>query len=470
MRILVAIANHGTRNLKHLQVLLTEYRRIPFQVDIVVLSDTNKNLGQDVEVRVGLPTGNPWSLPFAHKPLFAERSNDYDLFIYTEDDILITEQNIRAFLQATEVLPEDHIAGFMRYEISPEGKRYYSTIHGHYHWDPNSVMRMGEFIFARFTNDHSGCFIITQRQLGKALASGGFLLGFRRGRYGYPETAATDIYTQCGFKKVICISHLHDFCLPHLPNVYIGKLGVETEIADREIEKLASLNGGGEVLGPLFKTDTGLQDASWNKNYYEFAREDLLALVPPGAKNVLSVGCGWGETESKLSQRGVKVVGIPLDCIVAVTAKAKGIEVVPPDLGLARQCLANRRFDCIIFEDSLHRFKDPVAVLKDYALLLDQSGVVVVSVPNFAHVSVLRKKLSGDLTLCRQNRSEAFVNYGLHFTTFLEVKQWLRQSELTPLDWNSELDHLFKWIARLSFGTTRRLLLENIVVVAKKTA
>ena len=114
MRILVAIASYGTKNLKYLQALLTEYRRMPFEVDVVVLSNEPKELGEDVEVLVGLPTRNPRSLPFGHKALFAERAKDYDLFIYSEDDTLITERNIRAFLDAIGVLPAHEIAGFLR--------------------------------------------------------------------------------------------------------------------------------------------------------------------------------------------------------------------------------------------------------------------------------------------------------------------------------------------------------------------
>jgi 2-polyprenyl-3-methyl-5-hydroxy-6-metoxy-1,4-benzoquinol methylase len=466
-RILVVIANYGTKNLKYLQVLLAEYRRMPFQVDIIILSNEPKQFGPDVEVRVGLPTKNPWSLPFAYKPLLAERSQDYDLFIYTEDDVLITERNIRAFLRATEVLPEDYIAGFIRYEVADAGKRYYSTVHGSYHWEVQSVIRRGEFTFAHFTNDHSGCLMVTKQQLGRALASGGFLRGFRRGRYGYPETAATDLYTQCGFKKVIGISHLEDFCLAHLPNVYVGKLGVGAEVVEGEIVHLMSLNGGGEILGPLFQTETRLPATCWDKQFYEAPRLDVLAEVPGGGRTVLSVGCGWGATEQKLRERGVTVVGIPLDCVVAVSARARGIETVLPSLDAARQQMAGRRFDCIIFGDCLHRFKEPVAVLRDYLSLLEPRGCVVVSAPNFNYLRVLRDRLSGRVKLRRLSFEETFTRYGLHLTTLRRVKRWLRQSGLNPVEARREVPERYRWADRLSFGLARGMLVENLVVVGK---
>lgn len=122
MKILVAIANHGTKNMGYLATLLNEYRSMPFDTDIVVLSNIPKDLGSDVEVILGCPTKDPWSLPFGHKEVFADRISDYDLFIYSEDDTLITERNIRAFLKAVEVLPKQEIPGFIRFELIEIGR------------------------------------------------------------------------------------------------------------------------------------------------------------------------------------------------------------------------------------------------------------------------------------------------------------------------------------------------------------
>ncbi len=59
MNILVAIANHGTKNMTYLNTLIQEYRSMALDVDIVVLSNVQKNLGSDIEVIVGLPTKAP---------------------------------------------------------------------------------------------------------------------------------------------------------------------------------------------------------------------------------------------------------------------------------------------------------------------------------------------------------------------------------------------------------------------------
>jgi hypothetical protein len=84
------IPNHGTKNDGYLARVLAEFRSMPYQTDFVLLSNLQKSHGNDVEVLTGTPTKNPHSLPFGHRKVFGERRDAYDLFVYTEDDILIT--------------------------------------------------------------------------------------------------------------------------------------------------------------------------------------------------------------------------------------------------------------------------------------------------------------------------------------------------------------------------------------------
>src|SRR5215472_3320091 len=176
MKILVAIANYGVKNDGYLSRVLSEYRSMSYQTDIVVLTNFEKDFGKDVEVVTRLPNKNPFSLPFGHKRIFAERKDAYDLFIYTEDDILITQRNIEAFLRVTRILPRQELAGFFRWEQYPSGRKYYPDAHLFYRWMPDSVKVIGGHTFARFTNDHSGCYALTRSQLAQAIASGGFLV------------------------------------------------------------------------------------------------------------------------------------------------------------------------------------------------------------------------------------------------------------------------------------------------------
>ena len=157
---------------------------------------------------VGLPAKDPWSLPFGHKQLFAERVDDYDLFIYSEDDILITQRNVDLFLASSKTLPENMIAGFVHAETDDQGGLYFDPVHSHFHWDSQSAQSIEGDTYAYHTNEHSACYLITQDHLKRAIQSGGFLVAPHQNRYDMLCAAATDPYTQCGFKKMICLSRL----------------------------------------------------------------------------------------------------------------------------------------------------------------------------------------------------------------------------------------------------------------------
>jgi 2-polyprenyl-3-methyl-5-hydroxy-6-metoxy-1,4-benzoquinol methylase len=450
-----------------LRTLIREYQSMPYDVDIVVLSNIPKNIGPDIEVIVGLPTKDPWSLPFGHKELFAKRVDKYDLFIYSEDDTLITARNIGAFLEVTEVLPKEKIAGFLRYESAPDGTKYYSTVHAHYHWDPDSVLKSGKYVFARYTNDHSGCYLLTKKQLKAALASGGFLQGPREGRYDLLVTAATDPYSSCGMQKMICISHIQDFALHHLPDKYCGAIGVEASAVEKEIQALLRLPGSDAPRRRLIRTETKLSRAHWDKRYYDPARTDVLGLVPKNAKTVLSIGCGAGSTEAVLTKAGIQVTGVPLDEIIAVSARSRGIDVTPPDFGLARKQLEGRRFDVILFSDILHLVPDPVALMEAFFPYLSTRGAVLVSVPNFNHAWVLRRMVSGDRELRELKRTHDFERFGVHRTTLGTLKNWLARCGLVMSAVCTDVAPHRRRLSRMTLKAFDRFLTDNIVVLAR---
>jgi hypothetical protein len=238
MKILAAVANYGPFRSGCLDRLIDSLQRMPWRVDIVLHSDRPKEVPDGVSLVVGLPTEDPCSLPFAHKQLFAERQGEYDLFLYSEDDILIGADNVSAFLEATEVLPDGEIAGFFRYELDEQGNRSYPDAHPPFDWVPDSVRTRGRFTFASFSNYHSACYLITRRQLARAVRSGGYLVPAHATWYDLQVTAATDPYRQCGMSRRLCISHLDCFLVHHMPNNYVGVLGTADAVLREQIRGL----------------------------------------------------------------------------------------------------------------------------------------------------------------------------------------------------------------------------------------
>jgi len=397
LRLLVAIASYGEKNIGFLKQIIQRYRSMAIEVDLVVLSDAPKALGAGVKVVVGLPSSNPWSLPFAHKAIFAQNVDRYDLFVYSEDDMEITQENIRAFLRIQDVLQPDEIAGYLRYEIGPRKTIFLPDVHDSFHWKPESVRRRGACTIAEFTNEHTGFYILTQAQLRRAIASGGFLQSPYDGRYGLPETAATDPYTSCGFRKVICIciSTLDDFLIHHMSNRYVGQVGLPLSAFKEQVQTLMEICDGTHPASTLCKVESKFLHCKWSKNYYENPSEEVLNLVSDDVKTILSIGCGWGATENRLKQRGAEITALPLDSVIGAAAARLGIEVIH---GTLEECLTNlegRRFDCVLISNLLHLQPNPIEVLQRCSQFVREGGTLVVCNPNFGRIPVMLRRAFG---------------------------------------------------------------------------
>ncbi len=465
MRVLVAIPSYGVRNNVYLSRLLKAYRAMTHDVDVIVLSDMPRDLGPKVEVVSGRPGKDPRSLPFAHKQILADRLDDYDLFIYSEDDTLIEQRNIDAFLEMTEVLPSHQIAGFLRYEEDAAGRRYCSTIHSVFHWLPDSVQSIGPHVFARFTNDHAAAYILTQDQLRRAIASGGFLVAPHQGRYDLLCSAATDPYTQCGFHKVICISRFDDFLLHHLSNRYVGSMGLAFDELRAQTDALLRGARDGKMRRTLFPVVTRPNRTDWDMRYYETPRADVLAEIPAAARQVLSVGCGAGGTEAVLVEKGIRVVGIPVDMIIAESAKMRGIELTPPDLHVALDRLSGERFDSILLLHVLPYIREPQWLLKTCVDRLIDEGRILAVVPNF---EFLRHRLDGRVDARLRRARNPFEEVGMHRTTSRLVGEWLAESGLRTTRIRYDEKSRFRPLIKAFNGLAGPFLSRNILVVAEK--
>ncbi|RDD62285.1 methyltransferase domain-containing protein [Ferruginivarius sediminum] len=469
VKILVAIANYGTKNVHLAEKLINTYRNFKHDVDIVVLSNIDKDFGDNVDVRVGLPSENPWSLPFAHRPIFVDRKDDYDLFIYSEDDTEIKEEHIDAFLKATEVLPADKIAGFIRYEIAEDGTTYYSTVHGRYYWDPNSVFQAGGYTFARYTNDHAASYILTRQQLHRCIESGGYAITPHEGRYDMLCSAATDPYTRCGLAKVIPISHLPQFRLRHLSDVYLGRIGIEKQEVDRQIEKLLSLvQQDGEPRGPLFNPRPRLDTAEFDKRYFQPYRQDIIDALPRGARRVLSIGCERGLSERRLIELGHEVTAVPLDCVIAESAKMRGIEVLPADYGMASETLGDRRFDALLFNNVLQYVEQPEDLIRKFLKHVAPGGIVVAESYNFAHVSLRMRRYKGDPVARRLNGHATFADTGIHTVSGAGIRQWFKAAGLQPQRISYQLEGREARLSKYSLGTVDPWLGRRFVALAAR--
>jgi len=429
-RLLVVIASFGEKHLELLRRIIARYRSMTLPVDVVVVSNAPKDLGPGVEVVVGLPAKNPWSLPFAHKAVMAAKAGQYDLFAYSEDDMDVTEENIRAFLRLAPLLGPEEVAGFLRYEVDQAGKRFLPDVHGAFRWKPESVQRRGSLLVAEFTNEHAAFYLLTRNQLRQAIASGGFVRGPHRGRFELRETAATDPYTSCGFRKVVCVSELESFLIHHTTNRYTGLFGLSREAFQEQIEAVMEIGDGARVaktlcqLEPKVFVDTG---PSWSKSLYEKPCREWLEAVPKEARSVLSIGCGWGALEAEWQRRGAAVTALALDSVIAAAAERRGIHVIYATLDEGLQMLQGQQFDCVVMSRLIHLLPNPAKVIELCSRMVRPGGRLLVGGPNVNRLPILLRRafVGGDYRKLR-----SFAESGINLCGPSRVAKMLAQAGL----------------------------------------
>ncbi|MBW3578468.1 MAG: hypothetical protein KY462_12145 [Actinobacteria bacterium] len=367
--------------------ILREYATMPLELDIVVFTDTPRDLGADVETQVHRYHPDPRALAFQHRRLFVERAHLYDLFVYSEDDVLLTGKNIVAFLDVASSLPTDEVPGFLRYEVSPNGHRFYPDIHSGYHWDPGSVSTHGDLVFATLTNPHSGCYVLTQAQLRQCIQSGGFDVGPHRGRTDVLVSAATDPYVRCGLEKRLCITRLREFEVHHLSNAYVGRMGVDEDVLGHQLRAIGLIARGDLSYHQLLPRTPTLESDWWEKAYDEPLSDETYAAIPSTSQDVLLVGTGSGQGEQRLVTSGRRVTGIPLDEIVGQVGASRGVRQLGshPDVALDALQGHGEVFSTILILNLLHHLEDPVTLLRRLTPVVAAGGVLVVATPNYRY-------------------------------------------------------------------------------------
>lgn len=392
MRVLVAIANHGNGNRQYLDRLLTTYKRMPIDISLVVLSNIHKDFGADIEVIVGTPSPNPWSLPFAHRRLFRERINEYDFFIYSEDDTLLSWSTMQAFINSIQYLHDNEIAGFLRTEESNDGKLFYSSCHSFFRWIPTSVKERGGKLWAKYSNEHSACFMASQQQLRHAIDSGGFTETPHEGRHDMLCSAATDIYTQCGLERLICIDQIADFTLQHLPNKYIGKMGLPEDEMCWQVNALKQIYKGNLLDYELLNPETNLPGCFGSKHYREQPDKTIENILRDRSpKRILVWGSGDGVFEDSLRKYGHTISVFPLDALVGYSCQNRGFEVLSQEV--IKTTEKNSCFDFVILRDFVHLVKDAQSLLIKINNLLVPGGLLIVRVPNFSDIGIIKRRI-----------------------------------------------------------------------------
>lgn len=222
LKVLSVLVNYGNEQIDYLKKVVNELKSFKnYDVTVIVNSNVPLNIPNIDKVNLYQNMENYQLLPLTCRTTIIDNINNYDVFIYGENDHLFKEIHIDKHIQYSKILPNNRIPGLIQYEENNEGK-FYPAYHAHYEWDFDSVEVYDNKTFAHFTNVHQATFILTKEQLVNISKKHNFKEFFGQSKYSVKCKVNTDIYDFCGMKKMICISEFKDNLIHHLPNLYIN--------------------------------------------------------------------------------------------------------------------------------------------------------------------------------------------------------------------------------------------------------
>lgn len=285
IRILIAIAAYDFSQLPHLEEVLDGYQdlcttgaarvdivlhaTIPYPVALIDLWNSRLLSGcKDVfSLQITLvPSVLRLHLVDCHRPLFYEKINEYDLFIYTEDDIRVTPRTVAGYLDETRRLrdrfgPEKASlmnVGIVRYEynfpsnvVMDDKTRHATQNVTRVYWEHGQFPILGKAVEAvpidelskthvHMKNHHQGMFLATRELLLAWKEKPGCEFDKVRNRPGMknrpsqPSEGTQRVWMSsqmlygkhhCGIQQVIPIAEFGTLTVLHLPNKNYRRVG-----------------------------------------------------------------------------------------------------------------------------------------------------------------------------------------------------------------------------------------------------
>ncbi len=121
----------------------------------------------------------------------------------------------------------------------------------------------------------------------------------------------------------------------------------------------------------------------------------MLAMVGPGEKRVLDVGCSSGYLARPLVERGCTVVGIERDTQAASAAREVCEDVIVGDVEELELPFEHQSFDVVLCGDLVEHLRDPEEFLARVQPLLKRDGRLVLTTPNVANWTLRLSLLGG---------------------------------------------------------------------------
>ncbi|MDR3491893.1 MAG: class I SAM-dependent methyltransferase [Gammaproteobacteria bacterium] len=165
--------------------------------------------------------------------------------------------------------------------------------------------------------------------------------------------------------------------------------------------------------------------------YLEEVNEGIVKQVKSteSEASILDVGAGRGALGAALCALGYEVWAIESNRIAASEVSDKVNQVICADLhdmNKIHECVKNKKFNYIVFSDVLEHVYDPLHVLRSYLPLLEDSGKILISLPNAVN---WLNRLRFMLGMFNYEMTGVMDRTHVRFFTFKSAKKMLEAAE-----------------------------------------
>ncbi len=223
-KLLVSIMSKGDKQLEHLNTITNEYLSYKnYDVTVSIQSDIDVSRN---DIVLNKHDSNIDKMPYAHRQEFLDKINDYDLFLCTENDMLVKEEAINVYMKYDSSLPINYCIGFIRYEKrvidDPNDENLYCLdIWPQIEHISNEKITIENNDYFILRNPFQSCFLFNREKLNYVINNFDFFRTYQSG----VEVATAGMFVNWdatkGVINRVCTRNLEDLkkCLiHHLPN------------------------------------------------------------------------------------------------------------------------------------------------------------------------------------------------------------------------------------------------------------
>lgn len=131
-------------------------------------------------------------------------------------------------------------------------------------------------------------------------------------------------------------------------------------------------------LGDYHRDEQYVTEERLFKNIFQKRAKLISKFIRKGS--ILEVGCSTGLLLSLLKKKGLDVTGVEVSKPAAKVAKEEGIKIFITPF---EKFNTKKKYDCIIFNQTLEHLDNPFLALKKSSEILSKKGILFIDLPNF---------------------------------------------------------------------------------------